>query len=502
MALEIKQQLKLAQQLIMTPQLQQAIKLLQLSRLELLDTLHQEIEANPVLEEALAEEGDYGAGEQPPDEKPEAEAPPKEMVLGDKALINEVEWDNYVNEYYAPRSEEMSEERESQFFENIQSKKTSLSDHLLWQLSLSNFTSDEEKVGAEIIGNLDRNGYLTIPLEEIAQISGQELIFVEKVLQRIQEFDPLGVAARDLKECLLIQARYLCEARDLVERIIQDHLHHLESKNYLAVAKSLQRPVEEVLQAVQIILHLDPKPGRLYSDEEPQYISPDIFVYKNGEEVLIVLNDDGLPRLRINSFYKKALGNRQAVPDGTREYIQEKLRSAVWLIKSIHQRQRTIYRVTESIFKFQYDFLEGGVSCLKPLILKDVAEDVQMHESTISRVTTNKYVHTPQGIFELKYFFNSSIAGANGEHLASESVRDKIRHLISREDPTHPLSDQELTDLLWKEDIHIARRTVAKYREGLKVLPSNKRKKIPLPGLGKTVTAPENQNADQDLPID
>jgi RNA polymerase sigma-54 factor len=501
MALEIKQQLRLAQQLIMTPQLQQAIKLLQLSRLELLDTLHQEIEANPVLEEALAEEGDYGTGDQAPEERPESEIPPTELVLGDKA-INEVEWDNYVNEYYVPRSEETTEDRDSQFFESIQSKKTSLSDHLFWQLSLSNFTPEEENVGAEIIGNLDRNGYLTSPLEEIIETTGQEPALVENVLQRIQEFDPVGVAARDLKECLLIQARYLGEARPLVERIIREHLHHLESKNYQAIAKSLQRPVEEILQAVQIILQLDPKPGRMYSDEEPQYISPDIFIYKNGDEVLIVLNDDGLPRLRINSFYKKALGQRQSVPDGTREYIQEKLRSAVWLIKSIHQRQRTIYRVTESIFKFQRDFLDGGVSCLKPLILKDVAEDVQMHESTISRVTTNKYVHTPQGIFELKFFFNSSIAGANGESLASESVKDKIRQLISREDPTHPLSDQELTDLLWKENIHIARRTVAKYREGLKVLPSNRRKKIPLPGSGKPDKAPGEEHTVPPHPID
>jgi RNA polymerase sigma-54 factor len=497
MALEIKQQLKLAQQLIMTPQLQQAIKLLQLSRLELLDTLHQEIEANPVLEEALAEEGDYGTGDNPPEEQAEPEAPPSEMVLGDKAL-NEVEWENYVNEYYVPRSEEMTEERESQFYENILTKKTSLTDHLLWQLSLSIFTAEEEKAGTEIIGNLDRNGYLTISLEEIAQSTGQDPAFLEGVLKRIQEFDPVGVAARDLKECLLIQARYLGEGRELVEGIIRDHLHHLESKNYQAIARSLQRPVDEILQAVQVILQLDPKPGRAYSDEEPQYISPDIFVYKDGEEVLIVLNDDGLPRLRINSFYKKALGQRQDVPDGTREYIQEKLRSAVWLIKSIHQRQRTIYRVTESIFRFQRDFLDGGVSRLKPLILKDVAEDVQMHESTISRVTTNKYVHTPQGIFELKFFFNSSIAGANGESLASESVKEKIRQLISREDPTRPLSDQELTDLLWKENIRIARRTVAKYREGLKLLPSNRRKKIPLPRSGRPAKGPEKETADQE----
>jgi RNA polymerase sigma-54 factor len=299
-------------------------------------------------------------------------------------------------------------------------------------------------------------------------------------LLRIQEFDPLGVASRDLKECLLIQAHHLPNQNPWVDKIIRDHLNSLETKNYQVIARTLQAPIEEILQAVNIILHLDPKPGRAYSDEEPQYISPDIFVYKMGDEVHIVLNEDGLPRLRINSFYKQALDHRGAVSDTTRDYIQEKLRSAIWLIKSIHQRQRTIYRVAESIFKFQREFLDHGVAALKPLILRDVAEEVQMHESTISRVTTNKYVHTPQGIFELKFFFNSSVPGANGESVASESVKEKIRLLIAQENPAHPLSDQELTERLLKESIHIARRTVAKYREALRVLPSNKRKNIPL----------------------
>jgi RNA polymerase sigma-54 factor len=477
MALELKQQLRLSQQLIMTPQLQQAIKLLQLSRLELLQTLRQEVEANPVLEEVFTEEDEPGSGEKT------TEGPPENTVVSgevkrEQQAQEEIDWDNYLNDYYVPRTEDQSEDREAPFFENIVSKKPSLADHLMWQLSLSSFSPQEEKVAAEIIGNLDMNGYLTASLEEISALTDQEPAFAERVLMKIQEFDPLGVAARDLKECLLIQARHLTRENTLVQQVIQDHLHQLETKNYSAIAKTLQRPLEEIHQAVQIILQLDPKPGRLYSDEEPQYISPDIYVYKNGEEVLIVLNDDGLPRLRINSFYKQALGQRQTVSSETREYIKEKLRAAIWLIKSIHQRQRTIYRVAESIFKFQRDFLDGGVSCLKPLILKEVAEDVQMHESTISRVTTNKYVHTPQGILELKFFFNSSIAGANGEAIASESVKERIRQLVGGEDPLHPLSDQDLTDLLWKEQIHIARRTVAKYREGLGILPSNKRKKI------------------------
>ncbi|MBI5603985.1 MAG: RNA polymerase factor sigma-54 [Deltaproteobacteria bacterium] len=480
MALEIKQQLRLSQQLIMTPQLQQAIKLLQLSRLELLENLHQELEANPVLEEALSEDLEASQVEKTEGgSEAEVEDRQPEVNIGEQAFEN-MDWDNYLNDYYTPRSEDISEDRDIPSYENMVSKKTSLTDHLMWQLSLSNLTPEEERMGSEIIGNLDGNGYLKASLEEISQSTGLDMDLAERVLKRIQEFDPLGVASRDLKECLLIQARHLTHSNPWVESIILDHLNSLETKNYQAIARALQAPIEEIIPAIEVILHLDPKPGRLYSDEESQYISPDIFVYKVGEEVHIVLNEDGLPRLRINAFYKQALSQRGAVSETTRDYIQEKLRSAIWLIKSIHQRQRTIYRVAESIFKFQHDFLDHGISHLKPLILKDVAEEVQMHESTISRVTTNKYVHTPQGIFELKFFFNSSLAGANGETVASESVKERIRLLISGEDQTHPLSDQELTELLLKENIHIARRTVAKYREALGLLPSNKRKKIPM----------------------
>lgn len=480
MALEIKQQLKLSQQLIMTPQLQQAIKLLQLSRLELLDSLHQELEANPVLEESAGEDLEASQTEKGPGE---TEAPEEdrqtEVTIGEQAFEG-MDWDNYLNDYYVPRSEDITEDRDIPSYENMVSKKTSLVDHLLWQLSLSNLTTEEEFIASEIIGNLDVNGYLMASLEEIAQSSGQTVDLADKVLERIQEFDPLGVASRNLKECLLIQARHLTGPIPWVEAIIKDHLNALETKNYHAIARALQAPMEEIIPAIEIILNLDPKPGRMYSDEESQYISPDIYVYKMGQDVHIVLNEDGLPRLRINAFYKKALGQRGTVSESTREYIQEKLRSAIWLIKSIHQRQRTIYRVAEAIFKFQREFLDHGVSHLKPLILKDVAEEVQMHESTISRVTTNKYVHTPQGIFELKFFFNSSVAGAGGDTVASESVKERIRLLITDEDQTHPLSDQELTELLLKEEIHIARRTVAKYREALGALSSNKRKKIPM----------------------
>ena len=499
MALEIKQQLKLSQQLIMTPQLQQAIKLLQLSRLELLDTLHQEIEANPILEESAGEEQEYGLSEPSAEEPaPEVEAPVSEVAISERAL-EDMDWDNYLNEYSSSRSEGSSEDRELPAFENILSRKTSLSDHLLWQLSLSNFSAADQRIGEELIGNLDKNGYLTAAVEDVAAATGAEPGRVEETLRRLQEFDPPGVAARNLKECLLIQARALYGALPWVKEILENHMGYLENKNYAALAKALQAPPEEVGQAVQLILQLDPKPGRAFSIEEPQYISPDIFIYKVGDEYVIVLNDDGLPRLRINAFYRQALSQKNAIPEGTRDYIQEKLRSALWLIKSIQQRQRTIYRVTESIFKFQRPFLDNGIAHLKPLILRDVAEDVQMHESTISRVTTNKYVYTPQGIYELKYFFNSSLPGADGEQVASESVKEKIRQLIAKEDPRRPLSDQEITELLQEEKIHIARRTVAKYRELLSILPSSKRRNpnfIPPPPLAGPAPAEAEEEDD------
>src|SRR5690606_20169858 len=286
-------------------------------------------------------------------------------------------------------------------------------------------------------------------------------------------------ASRDLRECLLIQARLMNPRNELVEKVIDLHLPNLERKNYAAIAKDLGVSQDEVIEAVKIIMEFEPKPGRSFQASEAQYITPDIYVYKVGDEFTIVLNEDGLPKLRISPYYRNILasakqGHQQS--KDTKEYVQDKLRSAMWLIRSIHNRQKTIYKVTEAIVHRQRDFFEKGVQHLKPMILKDVANDIGMHESTISRVTTNKYVHTPVGIFELKYFFNSSIGSADGtDSLASEAVKDKIRQLVAKEDPKHPLSDQKIVELLRKENIDIARRTVAKYRDMLNILSSGKR---------------------------
>jgi RNA polymerase sigma-54 factor len=341
---------------------------------------------------------------------------------------------------------------------------------------MSALNESQMEIGAAIINNLNEDGYLQLSIEDLAASRGASAPQVEAVLKIIQQLDPLGVAARDLKECLLIQATELYPGHDLVFDILENHLPDLERRNYQAIAKRLAVSMDEVAEALDVIRRLDPKPGRRVSEDEPQYITPDIYVYKVDGEFVIVLNEDGLPKLKVNNFYKDSLGIGGSAE--AKEYVQSKLRSAVWLIRSIHQRQRTIYKVTESIVNFQRDFFDRGIAHLKPLVLRDVAEDVGMHESTISRVTTNKYMHTPQGVFELKYFFNSGINRVQGGAVASESVKERIRKIVAGEDPAKPLSDQTIGDMLQKENIDIARRTVAKYREMLGILPSSRRRQI------------------------
>lgn len=473
MALELKQQLKLSQQLIMTPQLQQAIKLLQLSRLELLETIQQELEVNPLLEEVESFEVE---------EVENKEAQPaesyQEVEISEK-VREDFDWESYLDDYSTgtPVLVESDPNKELPSYDHRLTKQASLDEHLLWQLRFSDANDAEREIGAIIIGNLDKDGYLDATVEEIAEMARASATDVEAVLAKIQVLDPIGVAARDLRECLLVQARSLNLQDDLAIQIIDKHLHFLESKNYNALVRALKRKPEEVREAINIILSLDPRPGSAYNEDSVQYINPDIFIIKMEDEFVILLNEDGMPKLRVSSYYKEALGKESEQPSETKDYIQNKLRSAAWLIKSIHQRQRTLYKVAESIVKLQHEFFEKGVAYLRPMVLRDVAEDVEMHESTISRVTANKYMHTPHGIFELKYFFNSSINSVVGEAIASESVKERIRQIIKEEDSKKPYSDNEIVEMLEKENIQIARRTVAKYREMLGILPSSKRKR-------------------------
>ncbi len=482
MALEIKQAPKLVQQLVITPQLQQAIRLLQLTRLELVDMISQEMKENPLLEEE--EEGrELAEGEAPVAEQEETETAvePEHTpeVKGNGEGGDEFDWENYLeNSNLTPFQKSSPDGDERPSFENFLTKRTTLTDHLQWQLQLSHFTDREHEAGTWIIGNLDEDGYLKVSLEDVCSETNLSMEMVEGVLRKIQQFDPVGVAARDLKECLLIQLEQMSPRDPLAEKIVSEHLSLLKNRNYPAIAKRMGVSLERVNRAAALICKLDPKPGKAFGGEVTQEIVPDVYVYKVEGDYVISLNDDGIPRLQVNALYRNILNGSRLAMEGDRKYIQEKLRSALWLIRSIHQRQRTIYKVTKSIVKFQREFLDKGIQFLKPLVLRDVAEDIEMHESTISRVTHNKYVHTPQGIYELKFFFNAGITSTQGETMASESVKNLVREIIAKEDPRKPYSDEKLVQILQGMNIHIARRTVSKYREMMKILSSNERRKI------------------------
>jgi len=477
MAIELKQSVKLAQQLVMTPQLQQAIKLLQLSRLELTEAINQEMLENPVLEEL-----------------PEAELEPEKLarhtdeeegVTPQKGedSYDDLDWEKFLDEYedykqMAYKGSRQGRAEDLPALDATLSERPTLASHLLWQLKLSNVTLEEQKAGELIIGNLGDEGYLKANLEMIAQEAGVDYQTAERALVKIQKFDPPGVAARDLRECLLIQVRQFDTPPELCEQILDKHMAKLERSDYQGIARSLKEPVAKVKEAVRFIQELEPKPGRPFSGEQAEYITPDIYVHKVGEDFVIVLNEEGLPKLRISPYYRRLLKERGKDSEVAREYIQDKLRSAMWLIRSLHQRQRTIYKVVESILKHQRDFFEKGIGYLKPMVLRDVARDISMHESTISRVTTNKYVYTPQGIFPLKFFFNSKVHTTEGGEVAAETVKDKIRQILESENPRKPMSDQEIANRLKEMGVDIARRTVTKYRESMGILSSTKRRKL------------------------
>jgi RNA polymerase sigma-54 factor len=471
----MKQSMNLSQTLRMTPQLQQAIKLLQLSRMELETAVRKELDENPILEETqdLRDEDLQRTKEAADTVDPEGQTTTQAQ---DPQKQDEFEWESYL-EGTKPPQQHMSGNEEIMNYENIISTTQSLHDYLYWQAKMFGFNEEELYFSEILINYIDDDGYILTPLEEIAENEKISVTDLQDVLPFVQEFDPPGVGARNLKECLLIQAKHLEEdTHDLVD-LINNHLKDLEKKNFDGIAKALGRDMREVADMCKIIYTMDPKPGRAYAPADTHYVTPDVYVYKVGDEYMVSLNEDGLPRLKISNFYKNMLSGSKDQAK-TKDYIQEKLRSAVWLIKSIHQRQRTIYKVTESIVKHQRDFFDKGSAFIKPMVLRDIANDIGMHESTVSRVTTSKYVHTPQGIFELKYFFNSGISTTDGDSLASESVKLKIKELIAKEDHKDPHSDQALVDLLKKDGIEIARRTVAKYRDVLKIQPSSRRKKI------------------------
>ena len=483
MALEQKLHLKLSQKLIMTPSLQQAIKLLQLSKLELQEVLNQELLENPLLEEsaeeAKQEEAEAEAQEKTQtEEEAKAAEPPKEK---DKDSFEEIDYDAYFQDYieygYNPRG--MGEEHEEFPIENTLTRPPNLTDHLTWQLSMSDSSPRVKEIGAFIIGNIDEDGYLRASVEEIVAAGPYAPEDVDKAIGVIQSLDPIGVGARDLRECLLLQLQFLELDTPLVEIIIRDHWEMFMQRHFVQLAKVLGIDMKTLEGIVELIKHLDPKPGRKYSNERAIYVEPDVYVQKVGDEYIIVLNEDGMPKLRINGSYRAMLHSMDNKSDGeTVNYIKDKIRSAVWLIKSLDQRQRTIYKVAESIVKHQREFLERGIDFLRPLVLRDVADDIQMHESTVSRVVSNKYMHTPRGLFLMKYFFHSGIDSDTGEDISSLTVKKKIQSYIEAEDPRKPLSDSKIMKILNDEGINIARRTVAKYRDELNIPSSTDRKQV------------------------
>jgi RNA polymerase sigma-54 factor len=477
MKIEHRLELKLTQKLILTPQLQQSIKLLQLPQLELSQTLNQELMENPLLEEIMERESeeknetsDITSSEEPIQELSEDMEAPLEKIFGFT-----------TDEYFEERGSDGRDlgyftdgiETPSPFERN--SKKMDLYEYLIWQLRLSR-TSDSVRQATEVVmGNLNEDGYLQASVEEIAKIAGVDIKTAEDAITLIREFDPPGVGAKNLQECLLLQLKPLNLENTLVEKILIDGFVELEKKKYKKLAVKFKVTVNDILTAVKIIEGLEPRPGRNYSREEVIHIIPDVYIEESEGKFIITLNDDGIPKLRLSNYYRKLITNKNALGREEKQFLEEKLRSAIWLLKSLDQRKKTIYRVTESILKIQEEFFRKGINYLKPLNLKDIATDLGMHESTISRVTSNKYLQSPQGLLNFRFFFSNAVHAVNGE-VSSATVRSIIKQLISKENLKAPLNDKDIVKILQGRDINIARRTVAKYRDELK-LPSHSRRK-------------------------
>lgn len=487
MALEQKLSLKLAQKLVMTPSLQQAIKLLQMTRMELEGVLTQELVENPVLEESTEV-----VDEQEAKRQEEAEAAKEKEKDEAEDPLESIDFEAYFGEYMESSGyASVREDREGAPIENTLSREPDLYDHLLWQLHMSDVSSELRRIAELVIGNLDPDGFLVASVDELCELAREEVAngvgddalrrAVEEALALVQGFDPPGVARRDLRETLLAQL----EVQGVGEeshawRMLSETWELFLKRQFPAIAKQFGVDLKELEPAVDLIRSLETRPGRQFGSERAQYIEPDVAVQKVGDDYVIQLNDDGLPRLRVSRAYRRMLQKmrREGKESEAQQFIKDKMRSAVWLIKSLDQRQRTIYKVAHSIVQQQRDFLDKGIDHLRPMVLRDVAEDIGMHESTVSRVVSNKYIHTPRGLFPMKFFFHSGIDREYGDNISSLTVKRKLERMIEAEDPKRPLSDSELMRILKREGIQIARRTVAKYRDELSIPSSTERKQI------------------------
>jgi RNA polymerase sigma-54 factor len=476
MALEGRLELKLSQKLVLTPQLQMAIKLLQMPQLELSQAINQELMENPFLEESADSQGEEYTKEEretleTPQEHDDTEMPLEKLInFASEDYFEERSYDGRDLGYFTPGNVTQPS------FEYFLSSASDLFDHLIWQLRLSRESESVRNAGEVIIGNIDENGYLKVSDEEIMVLASTDLKTVQKALRLVQSFDPPGIAARDIRECILLQLKALGLEESLAEKLARENLELLGKRKYQQLASLHGVSLEEIMAAVKIIEGLDPKPGRNFASTPANYITPDVYIIKTESGYQIILNDEGLPKIRINNYYQRLLSQRNSIPKEDRQFLEDKLRSAIWLMKSLDQRNKTIYRVTESILNFQKDFFAQGVTALRPLNLKDIAVELNLHESTISRVTSNKYLSCPQGIYGFRFFFSNAIPSESGS-VSSTTVKDMIRKIIAEEDTQKPLSDMKIVDIFRSQDITIARRTIAKYREELKIPAQSQRKR-------------------------
>ncbi len=479
MAVQLKLTQKQIQKLALTPQMRLAIHLLQLPLLELRTVLEKEMVENPVLEELGKTEPEQERPETPEDQPPSiaSEIPPaaRDKEEFDRQVATREDWKEFSGQGGVPLMDSDEAQRRHDFVINQQAQIETLAEHLGWQLSLTELTDEEIEVGREIIGNVNENGYLDATLEDIARAAGVDASLAEKILKVIQRFDPVGIASRSLRECLLVQLAHYRQEDTVAYKIVDAHLDKLEKKQFPQIAKALDVSLEKVREARDVIAHLDPKPGLLYTSERLAYVVPDIRLQPTETGYNIIVNERELPQLRISSLYKNLLAKND-VDENTKEYIRQKIKSGVWLIRSIQQRQVTLLRITEEIMKTQQEFLVKGPDSLKPLTLKEVAQATGLHESTVSRVVANKYIETPSGVFSLKQFFSSKVRTSDGEFCSQRSIQSKISELLKNENPQVPLSDAAITEHLRSLGVNIARRTVAKYRQEMKILPANLRK--------------------------
>jgi RNA polymerase sigma-54 factor len=481
MDLKLNVNMKMSQKLVMTPMLQQAIKLLPLARLELVQQVQQEIAENPVLEEILEEdeleENKDNDGESESSEPQESFEVPNEKNNNEEHTLEnpDMDWDTYFQDNI-DRGSSAESYTERPTIEATYKTTPTLQDHLTWQLNLS--ISGEHKIfiGNCIIGNIQNDGYLSAEIKDIAELSNSKETEVLEILKIIQGFEPLGVGAKNLKECLIIQAQADKDSTPLILKLIDQHLDYLEERFFKKISAKLKIRIELIIEAVKRIKGYNPKPGQEFNSDRIDYVIPDVFIIKTAKGYDVTLNDEGIPRLRISPYYQNLL--KKSTAGETKDYLEEKHKAALWFLKSIDQRRQTIYKVGKSIVKLQEDFFNLGLSYLKPMVLKDVAKDIDMHESTVSRITTNKYIGTPQGTFELKYFFHSGIKSYMGDDMSSVRVKNIIQEIISTEDEKKPLTDDQMVQTLMRKNIKIARRTITKYRKELNIQPAGKRKRI------------------------